>query len=109
MHGIGIIIPPSISFVVYSSIANVSVGTLFMAGIIPGLLMGFALFAASMWVTRKAKLDRMPKATAGERIAAFKDAFWGLMMLSSSFLAVFTAASLHQQRQQPLQQSMVYS
>ncbi|MFR5245502.1 MAG: TRAP transporter large permease [Clostridium sp.] len=78
--GIGIIIPPSISFVVYSSIANVSVGTLFMAGIIPGLLMGFALFAASMWVTRKAKLDRMPKATAGERIAAFKDAFWGLMM-----------------------------
>lgn len=78
--GIGIIIPPSISFVVYSSIANVSVGTLFMAGIIPGLLMGFSLFAASMWVTRKAKLDRVPKATAGERIDAFKDAFWGLMM-----------------------------
>ena len=70
--GIGIIIPPSISFVVYSSIANVSVGTLFMAGIIPGLLMGFSLFAASMWVTRKAKLDRVPKATAGERIAALK-------------------------------------
>ena len=33
-----------------------------------------------MWVTRKAKLDRVPKATAGERIAALKDAFWGLMM-----------------------------
>lgn len=42
--------------------------------------MGFSLFAASMWVTRKAKLDRVPKATAGERIDAFKDAFWGLMM-----------------------------
>lgn len=78
--GIGIIIPPSISFVVYSSIANVSVGTLFMAGIIPGLLMGFALFAASMWVTRKAKLDRAPKASGRERWLAFKDAFWGLMM-----------------------------
>lgn len=78
--GIGIIIPPSISFVVYSSIANVSVGTLFMSGIIPGLLMGFALFAASMWVTRKANLQKAPKASAKERIAAFKDAFWGLMM-----------------------------
>ena len=78
--GIGIIIPPSISFVVYSSIANVSVGTLFMAGIVPGLLMGFSLFAASMWVTRKSRLLRAPKASAANRWAAFKDAFWGLMM-----------------------------
>ena len=70
--GIGIIIPPSISFVVYSSIANVSVGTLFMAGIVPGLLMGFSLFAASMWVTRKSRLLRAPKASAANRWAAFK-------------------------------------
>ena len=92
--GIGIIIPPSISFVVYSSIANVSVGTLFMSGIIPGLLMGFALFLASMWVTRKADLKRVPRATAAERWSAFKDAFWGLMMpviiLGGIYGGVFT-------------------
>ena len=78
--GIGIIIPPSISFVVYSSIANVSVGTLFMAGIIPGLLMGFSLICASMWVTRKRDLVRLPKATAKERLDSFRSAVWGLLM-----------------------------
>ncbi len=78
--GIGIIIPPSISFVVYSSIANVSVGTLFMAGIVPGLLMGTALVCASLWVTRKSKLTRLEKAPAAARWKSFKDAFWGLMM-----------------------------
>ena len=78
--GIGIIIPPSISFVVYSSIANDSVGTLFMAGIVPGLLMGTSLFAASMWVTRHSNLERVPKSNAKHRWKAFIDAFWGLMM-----------------------------
>ncbi len=78
--GIGIIIPPSISFVVYSSIANVSVGTLFMAGILPGLLMGAALICASLWVTRKSELVRLEKASGMERWKSFKDAFWGLMM-----------------------------
>mgnify|MGYP000894018649 CR=1 FL=1 len=78
--GIGIIIPPSISFVVYSSIANVSVGSLFMAGIIPGLLMGSALVIASLWVTRKSTLVRLEKSSAKDRWHAFKDAVWGLMM-----------------------------
>jgi len=78
--GIGIIIPPSITYVVYSSIAGVSTGDLFMAGIIPGLLMGFALFAASQWVTRKSNLQRQPKTSARERWTQFKDAIWGLLM-----------------------------
>ena len=56
---------------------------MFMAGIVPGLLMGFSLFAASMWVTRKSRLLRAPKASAANRWAAFKDAFWGLMMPGS--------------------------
>ena len=65
-----------------------------MSGIIPGLLMGFALFLASMWVTRKADLKRVPRATAAERWSAFKDAFWGLMMpviiLGGIYGGVFT-------------------
>ena len=78
--GIGIIIPPSISFVVYTSLVGISTGTQFMAGIVPGLVMGAALVCASLWVTRKSDLARLPKASGKERWHAFKDAFWGLMM-----------------------------
>ena len=78
--GIGIIIPPSISFVVYTSVVGISTGTQFMAGIIPGLVMGAALVCASLWVTRKSDLERLKKATSRERWDSFKDAFWGLMM-----------------------------
>ena len=65
---------------VYTSVVGISTGTQFMAGIIPGLVMGAALVCASLWVTRKSDLERLKKATAQERWAAFKDAFWGLMM-----------------------------
>ena len=78
--GIGIIIPPSISFVVYTSLAGISTGTQFMSGILPGLLMGMMLVLASFWVNSKSDLKRLPKASAKEKAASFKDAFWGLMM-----------------------------
>lgn len=77
---IGVIIPPSITFVVYGSISDTSIGTLFIAGVLPGLLMGLALVIVSLWVGRKSDLEILPKASGAERWAAFKDAFWGLMM-----------------------------
>ncbi len=77
---IGIIIPPSITFVIYGSIASVSIGSLFASGIIPGILMGVFLIVATMIVYRNKTLILIPKASAKERWAAFKDAFWGLMM-----------------------------
>lgn len=92
--GIGIIIPPSISFVVYTSLVGLSTGTQFMAGIIPGLVMGGALIAASLFVTRKSNLQKLEKASFSARISAFKDAFWGLMMpviiLGGIYGGVFT-------------------
>ena len=77
---IGGIIPPSITFVVYGSIADTSIGDLFIAGLIPGLLMGFALMVVALLVGRKSDLKTLPKASRKERWLAFKDAFWGLMM-----------------------------
>ena len=77
---IGVIIPPSITFVVYGSIADTSIGDLFIAGLIPGLLMGFALMVVALLVGRKSDLKTLPKASRKERWLAFKDAFWGLMM-----------------------------
>lgn len=77
---IGVIIPPSITFVVYGSIADTSIGTLFISGILPGLLMGAALILVALLMGRKYDLKTMPKATGKERWQAFKDAFWGLLM-----------------------------
>ncbi|BFL45243.1 TRAP transporter large permease [Lactonifactor longoviformis] len=77
---IGIIIPPSITFVIYGSITGNSVGSLFASGIVPGILMGVMLVIAMVWVSRKEELKLLPKATGKEKWAAFKDAFWGLLM-----------------------------
>ena len=93
--GIGVIIPPSITFVVYGSIASgVSIGDLFKAGVIPGLLMGAGLIVAALVVGRKMDLKVLPKATGKERWKAFKDAFWGLLMpviiLGGIYGSIFT-------------------
>lgn len=77
---IGVIIPPSITFVVYGSISDTSIGTLFIAGVLPGILMGAGLLITALLVGRKTKLKTLPKATGKERWQAFKDAFWGLLM-----------------------------
>ena len=77
---IGIVIPPSITFVVYGSIADASITNLFISGMLPGLLMGAGLIAAALILGRKYDLKVQPKASGKERWDAFKDAFFGLMM-----------------------------
>lgn len=78
--GIGVIIPPSIPFVIYGAIAGVSIGKIFMAGIVPGLLMGAALIIASLFLVKKMDIEPQPKASGKEKWVALKEAFWGLMM-----------------------------
>ena len=79
---IAIVIPPSIAFVVYASITGVSIGDMFMAGIIPGILMGLALVVVVMLEVRRNHVvpSTVEKASAKERWNAFKDAFWGFLM-----------------------------
>ena len=77
---IGVVIPPSITFVVYGSIADASITNLFISGMVPGLLMGAGLIAAALFLGRKYDLKVQPKASGKERWDAFKDAFFGLMM-----------------------------
>jgi tripartite ATP-independent transporter DctM subunit len=77
---IGVIIPPSTSMVVYSSVSGASVGRMFLGGIIPGLMMGLALAIVFTIATRKDNIKLVPKSTGKQRIRAFKESIWGLMM-----------------------------
>lgn len=78
---LGILIPPSIVMVVYGATTETSVGKLFMAGIIPGALLGLALMVAIYIVARVKNLPRQPRASLGELMVAGRDSFWGLMLI----------------------------
>ena len=92
---IGIIIPPSIAFVVYASIADVSVGALFSGGIIPGIIVGLAYVLAALWSSRGSTgIVKQAPCSYKERMLAFKDAIWGLLtpviILGGIYGGVFT-------------------
>ena len=78
---LGILIPPSIVMVVYSAATETSVGKLFMAGVIPGLLLGLMLMVAIYIVARIKKLPAQPRASFREWLACARRAFWGLLLL----------------------------
>lgn len=77
---LGLIIPPSITFVIYGSIAGVSISKLFMAGIIPGFLMAACIAVSAILTTRKQNIKRFPKASPKVRWEGFKGAIWALLM-----------------------------
>jgi len=78
---LGILIPPSIVMVMYSVSTNTSVGQLFMAGVIPGLLLAFLLGLTTWFLAKKHNYPRMPKASWAERWAAFRKSAWGLLLI----------------------------
>ncbi|AVM74645.1 TRAP transporter large permease [Magnetospirillum gryphiswaldense] len=78
---LGILIPPSIVMVMYAVATNSSVGALFMAGVIPGLMLATLLGAVTWYRAWKNGYPRLPKANIKERLRTFKDASWGLMLI----------------------------
>ncbi len=78
---LGILIPPSIVMVVYAAATETSVGRLFMAGVIPGILLGVALMVAIYIAAVILKLPRQPKVSWRERLRLFRDALWGLLLI----------------------------
>ncbi|HEY0063671.1 MAG TPA: TRAP transporter large permease subunit [Telluria sp.] len=78
---LGILIPPSIVMVMYSVTTNTSVGQLFMAGVVPGVILAFLLGLTTWFLARKHNYPRMPKASWGERWTAFRKSAWGLMLI----------------------------
>ncbi|GAB3428037.1 TRAP transporter large permease subunit [Massilia solisilvae] len=78
---LGILIPPSIVMVMYSVTTNTSVGKLFMAGVVPGLLLAVLLGVTTWFLARKHNYPRMKRATWGERFDAFRKSAWGLVLI----------------------------
>ena len=91
---IGPIIPPSLPMVVYGAAAEVSVGKLFIAGVIPGVLMGLALMVLCSLMARRLDLPKGDFPSPAELWRKFREAFWALMtpvvLLGGMLSGVFT-------------------
>jgi len=87
---LGILIPPSIVMVVYAAATEQSVGKLFMAGVVPGLLLGVALMVAIYIVARKMNLPAMPRATLREFLRSAREAIWGLLLMVIILGGIYT-------------------
>src|SRR5436190_285177 len=77
---IGPIIPPSIGFIVFGVAAGLSISKLFLAGIVPGILIGVGLAVAWWWVSRRENIQPPPKKTAKELFRTLIDGIWALML-----------------------------
>ncbi|MDC7713765.1 TRAP transporter large permease subunit [Vogesella sp. LYT5W] len=87
---LGILIPPSIVMVMYSVATNTSVGQLFMAGVIPGLMLAGFLGLTTWYRARKFNYPRLPKATFKQRIKALRESMWGLFLIVVVIGGIYT-------------------
>jgi len=87
---LGILIPPSIVMVMYSVSTNTSVGALFMAGVVPGILLAFFLGLTAWWRARKFNYPRQPKASFAQRFKALRESFWGLLLIVVVMGGIYT-------------------
>ncbi len=76
---IGPVIPPSIPFVIYGSIAGVSIGQLFLSGFLPGVFMAAVMGVSVYFISKKRGYPRQTRASAKEILVGFKGAFLPLM------------------------------
>src|SRR5947208_8153153 len=87
---LGILIPPSIVMVMYAVATSTSVGALFIAGIVPGLVLATMLGLTTWWRARKNNYPRQPAATWGERLRAFRESMWGLLLVVVVIGGIYT-------------------
>ena len=88
------VIPPSIGFVIFGVAANVSISKLFLAGIVPGVLLGLSLAVTWWWLVRRENVAPPKRATRAELLLALREALWALglpiIILVGLRMGVFT-------------------
>ena len=88
------VIPPSIGFVIFGVAANVSISKLFLAGIVPGVLLGIALAITWWWLVRREKVAPPARASRAEMFKALRESVWALglpvIILVGLRMGVFT-------------------
>ena len=80
------VVPPSIGFVVFGVVANVSISKLFFAGIFPGLMLALTLWFTWGWLVRNEHIEPPPKSSWAERVGALRGAGWALVL---PFIIIF--------------------
>ena len=78
---LGILMLPSIPKVIYAISTNTSIGALFVAGLLPGIMLALMLAAVTWWIARKNNYPRLARVGWGGRFAAFRKSFWGLLLV----------------------------
>ena len=78
---LGILVPPSIILVLYGVSTNTSIGALFMAGIVPGIMLASMLAAVTWFIAWRNGYPRMQRATFGQQWTAFRESVWGLLLI----------------------------
>jgi C4-dicarboxylate transporter DctM subunit len=92
---LGILMLPSIPKVIYAIATNTSIGALFVAGLLPGIMLTVMLCTVTWWIARKRNYPRLPRRTWKERWVAFRRSVWGLMLvviiIGGIYSGLFTA------------------
>jgi len=78
---LGILLPPSVILVLFGVSTNTSIGALFMAGVVPGILLAILMIGVTLVIAWRRGYPRMPRASWGDRLRAFRDSIWGLMLI----------------------------
>jgi len=78
---LGILVPPSIILVLYGVSTNTSIGALFMAGIVPGIILALMLAGVTWFVAWRNNYPRMKRASLAQQFTAFRESIWGLLLI----------------------------
>jgi len=89
---LGILMLPSIPKVIYAVSTNTSIGALFVAGVLPGMMLTFMLCVVTWWLARKHDFPRLPKATWGRSWTTFRQSIWGLMLVVIIIGGIYSGA-----------------
>lgn len=91
---LGILVPPSIILVLYGVSTNSSIGNLFLAGVMPGIVLSAMLATVTFVIAKRRGYPRMPRASWAERLRAFRESAWGLflvvMVIGGIYAGIFT-------------------